>query len=51
MSGDRPDVSHAVGDARKRLMAADPELPNHDEVHGHADGWPYRDMGWEGDDS
>lgn len=41
---EQPDVSHAVGDARKRLLEAAADLPNHDEVHGHADGW-------EGDDT
>lgn len=34
MSSDEHDrAGHAVGDARKRLL----DLPNHDEVHAHAD--------------
>lgn len=35
MSNDTHDrLGHAVGDARKRLLA---ELPNHDEIAGHCD--------------
>lgn len=40
-----PDVSHAVGDARKRLL----EAPfNHDELHAHLDVDP---LLWAGDDA
>lgn len=31
-----PDVGHAVGDARKRLL----EQSNFDEQHAHLDEWP-----------
>lgn len=37
------DFSHVVGDARKKLIAAEAELQNHAEVHPHVDEWPDMD--------